>query len=282
MAEFDRRLTPARPDLAARHLEGQVQAANFVAPERMQIAAPAAPLRPRPDPAAALDTELILGEPFDLYERKNGWAWGQSGLDGYVGYLPEEALGPALTPTHRVKTLAAQVYAEPALKHPPIAQYPFGAQLEVAERRQDYARTPKGWVPCDQLQPLDAPEADWVAVAERFFGVSYVWGGRSALGLDCSALVQLARQAGGHECPRDSDMQSGLGATLAPDAALLRGDLIFWKGHVGIMLDAARMIHATAFTMQVRIEALSQAAARIEAKEFGAIQRRARLDPAGD
>ncbi|MEM9043853.1 MAG: C40 family peptidase [Pseudomonadota bacterium] len=282
MAEFDRRLTPARPDLAAKALVGQVEAERFADPEPMQVIAASTPLRPKPDLQAALDTELILGEPFAVYERQNGWVWGQSGLDDYVGYLPEDSVGSGVSPTHRVKTLATQCYTRPSLKLPPIRTLPHGARLAIDETEDGYGRSASGWVPLDHLQSLANPEKDWVGVAERFFGVPYVWGGRSASGLDCSALVQLARQAAGYECPRDSDMQLDMGQTVEPMAPLQRGDLIFWKGHVGIMLDPDQMIHATAYTMQVRIEPLTTAAHRIEVKEFGKIVRRARLDPIDD
>lgn len=280
MVGLDPRLTPARPDLAARALEGRVEAARFVDPERVQVVAPSAPMRPRPDPAAALATELIAGEPFDLYDRADGWVWGQSALDGYVGWLPEGTVGPGAVPTHLVTAPAAQFYAEPELKRPPTGRHPFGARIAVATTRDGYAKCADGWIAQDHLRALDDPEPDWVAVAERFCGAPYVWGGRSAFGLDCSALVQLSRQAGGFDCPRDSDMQTALGETLAADRPLRRGDVIFWKGHVGIMLDSERMIHATIFGMRVRIEALAEAAARIATREFGAILRRARLDPA--
>ncbi|MEM8793258.1 MAG: C40 family peptidase [Pseudomonadota bacterium] len=282
MAEFDRRLTPARADLAARSLEGQVGAKRFVDPQRMIVTASSAPLRPAPDAALALDTELLHGEPFDVYDEADGWVWGQSVLDGYVGYLPADTIGSGPASTHRIVTLTAQIYAEPTLKKPPMGQYGFAARVAVAEERGGYARLAEGWVAQDHLRPLGERVADWVSVAETFLGVPYVWGGRSAAGLDCSALVQLALQAGGIDCPRDTDMQFAIGTTIPADAPLKRGDLIFWKGHVGIMLDAERMIHATAFTMQVRVEPLEAAARRIEAKEFGMVQRRARLDPVQD
>ncbi|MEM8699656.1 MAG: NlpC/P60 family protein, partial [Pseudomonadota bacterium] len=112
-----------------------------------------------------------------------------------------------------------------------------------------------------------------------FLGMPYVWGGRSSFGLDCSALVQLALQAAGLDCPRDSDMQeAALGETLTPGTVPKRGDLLFWKGHVGIVCDSQTLLHATAHGMQVISEPLSRAIARIVAAEFGDVTRHARLD----
>jgi len=277
----DPRLTPARPDLAAAFLRGEIDAPRYAEPRPHRVAADQAGLFRRPD-GTGLDTQLLHGEPFEVYDIADGWAWGQAPLDGYVGYVRADALAAATVPapTHRVATLGAQVYARPELKIPPLSTLPFGARIPVAEMVAGYARIgPDAWMPAPCLCPLDRPEPDWVAVAERFRGVPYVWGGRSSVGLDCSALVQLARQAAGHACPRDSDMQAaGLGRTLPDDAPARRGDLIFWKGHVGLMIDGKTLLHANAHHMAVTAEPLSGAIARIARNEFGRPTRRARLD----
>jgi len=122
------------------------------------------------------------------------------------------------------------------------------------------------YVPALHLASLDFVEPDFVAVAERFLGVPYLWGGKTALGLDCSGLVQVALTATGRICPRDSDMQEqALGALVphAEEGALQRGDLVFWKGHVAIVRDGATLIHANAFHMAVAIEPLGEAITRI-------------------
>ena len=277
----DRRLTPARPDLAAAYLKGQVQAQRFSDGALHRVTAARAALRPKPDPGLALDTELLHGEPFVVYDTSDGWAWGQSALDGYVGYVPARMLGaPDAPPSHAVDSLGAQVYAAPALKSPPGGHLPFGARVHVHETRDAHARIgPDQWVPAPLLRPLDAPVDDWVATAERFVGVPYVWGGRSSAGLDCSALVQLARQSADLACPRDSDMQEAApGTTLGDNAPLQRGDLVFWKGHVGIMTDPDGLLHANAYHRQVTAEPLTTTIARIAQQGDGQVTRRVRLD----
>ncbi|MEM7505241.1 MAG: NlpC/P60 family protein [Pseudomonadota bacterium] len=282
MAGADRRLTPARADLAAAHLQGQVEATRFAEPTRMRVTASRVALLAQPDANLAPDTELLLGEDLDVFETANGWAWGQSVLDDYVGYLRADEVGePEVTPDHAVRVLACPLYAEPHLKRATGERLSFGARVLVTEKSGDFVRDAAGrWLPADHLHPLSGPRSDWVAVAEMFLGVPYVWGGRSSFGLDCSALVQLALQAAGRTCPRDSDMQqAGLGRTLDPGTPPRRGDLFFWKGHVGIMTNTETLLHATAYRMQVLKEPLSQAIRRIEAVEFGEVLRHARLDP---
>ena len=268
MAAFDPRVTPARPDLAAKALEGKIEAARYVEGALREVIEPQAPLRAAPRPDAALLTEALKGERVTGYDGNGeGWAWGQLASDGYVGWLPEIALtvpGPA--PTHKVSALRTLAFPGPSIKVPPLEALPLGARLAVARTEERMAVTHAGaHVPAAHLAPLDRNETDFVAVAERFVGAPYLWGGKTVLGLDCSGLVQVALTACGMSCPRDSDMQEqALGAALAADpSALRRGDLIFWKGHVAIVRDATNLLHANAHHMAVVIEPIAEALARI-------------------
>ncbi len=271
MSALDPRLTPARADLAAKHLEGKVAAARFVEGELREVAEPQAPLRRAPSPDAALDTEALKGERVIVYETTDeGWAWGQLETDGYVGWLPANALGSAgPAPTHKVAALRTLVFPGPSIKLPPVEALPLGCRLAVARIEAPFVVTASGgFIPTRHVAPLDTMESDFVAVAERFVGAPYLWGGKTGLGLDCSGLVQVALTACGIPCPRDSDMQEkALGAPLAPTdlSTLRRGDVLFWKGHVAIVRDHATLVHANAFHMAVAIEPIMEAIARIRA-----------------
>lgn len=262
----DPRLTPARGDLAARHLQGQVAADRFVAGETFEVRDPQAPLRRAPAPDAPLETEALMGERVTVYETSDeGWAWGQLESDGYVGYLPANALGrPGPPPTHRVAVVRTLVFPGPSIKLPPMAALPFGARLAITRQDGALAVTAAGgFVPARHLAPLEARADDAVAVAERFLGAPYLWGGKTGLGVDCSGLVQIALAACGIACPRDSDMQER--AFPAAAGPMRRGDLLVWKGHVAIARDAATIIHANAFHMAVTIEPAADAIARSRA-----------------
>lgn len=273
----DRRITPARPDLAASHLRGTVDAAAFADPVAMRVVVPSAPLRREPRADAPLDTEALQGERVEVYERHEGWAWGQLAGDGYVGYLPDDALRAELpAPTHRVAALRSFIYPGPSIKLPPLAALSLGAAVTVAAEHGDFAvLADGGHVFGKHLVPLGRTEPDFVAVAERFLGVPYLWGGKTSLGLDCSGLTQLALSTAGLAAPRDSDMmEATLGTPVPFDdhlTGLQRGDLVFWKGHVGMLTDPDTLLHANGYTMTVHREPLREARDRIRDKSFGAI-----------
>jgi cell wall-associated NlpC family hydrolase len=275
---FDPRVTPARPDLAAAHLRGVVAAPRYVEGVSFEVFDAVAPVRKAPVPDAMLETEALKGERVTIYDEDGeGWGWGQLHGDGYVGWLPMNALrAPGPAATHKVAVLRTILFPGRSIKAQPVEGLLLGSRLAVVGQDVDLARLASGgYVPARHLVPLDAAAADFVAVAERFTGVPYLWGGKTSLGIDCSGLVQVSLTACGTECPRDSDMQRALGTAVAPGEALQRGDLVFWAGHVGMMRDAVTLLHANAFHMAVASEPFAEAVARIRAagNEVAAIKR---------
>ena len=267
---LDPRRNAFRPDLAAEALRGRVDAPRFEAGRSGRIARPVVPLRKVPQPSAALETEALFGEPLTVFEVAGGWAWVQLAGDGYVGYLPADTVTYELQPaTHKVKAIGTFLYAVPEIKSPPLMHLSLGAQLAVTETEDRFYRLATGgYVISRHVAELGWADRDFVEVAERLLGAPYLWGGKTRIGLDCSALVQLSLAACGIAAPRDSDMQRDeLGeAVLIPDdlEGFQRGDLMFWPGHVGIMSDGIMLLHANAHHMAVAIEPLPEAAARIQ------------------
>lgn len=271
MAEkLDRRLHAFRPDLADEKLKGRVDAARFIEGVPARVTAPVANLHAGPDKDAAVDTQLLFGEDVEVFDQAEGWAWVQSTVDGYVGYVPDEQIGQReADATHLVAVPRSFVYPEAELKKPQLAAHSMGARLRVdgeeEKRGTLYAVLSDGSAMIARhLVPVGLFAQDYVSVAETFLHTPYLWGGRSGFGIDCSGLVQLSLQMAGRNCPRDADMQEqGLGDPVSR-TELQRGDLVFWKGHVAIMMDETTIIHANGNTMSVAIEPLEQAIARVE------------------
>ena len=273
MTDFDSRRTPARADLAAASLRGRVEAERYLEGVARAVKAASAPLRRRPLDEAPLDSEALHGESVTVYDERDGYAWAQLDRDGYVGYLPADALGPPIAPTHRVAALRTHAYPGPSIKAPPRFGVSLGALVNIRRFEGDFAIAADGaHYFARHLSPLDAVEPDFVAVAELFLNVPYLWGGRTSEGIDCSGLAQTALRAAGIPAPRDSDMlESETGKWMSPDSRLQRGDLVFWRGHVGIMSDAETLLHANGYHMRVVKEPLPAAKARIAASSGGPV-----------
>jgi len=277
----DPRLTPARPDLAAKYLEGKLKAARYVAGEQFEVSDAIAPLREAPSVDAMLLTQALKGERVTIYDRNDeGWAWGQLNSDGYVGWLPDRALAkPGAAATHRITGLRTFAFPGPSIKLPPVETLVMGSMITATREEGPFAVSRDGWyLPLPHVGPIDRHADDFVAVAEEFVGTPYLWGGKSSFGIDCSGLVQVSLNAAGTGCPRDSDMQrDGLGRTLNPAESkkLRRGDLMFWNGHVAIVRDALTIVHANAHHMATVVEDTGEAIARIKAagSEITAIKR---------
>jgi cell wall-associated NlpC family hydrolase len=228
-------------------------------------------------PEGARDRQLLMGEAVQLVGVRGAWAEVAALRDGYPGYVPEAALTTG-TVTHRTSARATHAYSAPDFKSPERVSLSHGARLDVLSEQGRFAETPQGYVPRAHLAPLDQCETDPVSVAEIFLGTPYLWGGNSAFGIDCSGLVQAGCLACGLPCPGDSgDQESALGEALPEGAALRRGDLLFWRGHVAWVADPDTLIHANVHHMAVTYEPVKAAISRIAAQGDGPVTARKRL-----
>jgi cell wall-associated NlpC family hydrolase len=269
-----------RADCAAENLRGLVECPRFIEGQLRHVAWASVPVRKLPDASKGLETELLFGESVHVYETADGWAWVQATGDRYVGYVPAEALvEPTAVASHTVRSIGTFLYPEPDIKTPPAMHLSLNSQLSVLETRDRFAALATGgFVMAHHLADISRPALDYVALVERCLGTPYLWGGRTRVGLDCSGLVQLALQAAGIDCPRDTDMQRAeLGDGLEIPTQLLaadentadvdglqRGDLVFWPGHIGVMTDGQTLVHANGHHMSTVAEPVLDAAQRIK------------------
>jgi len=275
MTRPDPFLNAYRDDLADVRLKDQVAAPRYVEGRLAGVTRGIADLRRAPDSGARLDSQLLYGEAVRIFDEAAGWAWVQSETDRYVGYVESAALGaPPQAPTHRLRALRSFLFPEPDLKAPPLDCLSIASPLTVIAEQGNYSELAGGgWLYSRHLQPIGEASDDFVATALEFLGTPYYWGGRSSLGLDCSTLVQLSLACAGVAVLRDTYQQAtSVGDVLnglPGEVALERGDLVYSPGHVAIMLDGARVVHANGFTMSVAVEALSALEARVLAETAG-------------
>jgi cell wall-associated NlpC family hydrolase len=267
--ELDHRLFAFRSDVAEASLMGKVEALKYVEGEAARISAPKTALRARAERPAAIETELLYGEDFVVLDRADGWVWGRSVLDNYVGYVEEADIATRLeTLTHWVIAPRTFLYPEPDLRTPPRETLSMGSRVtvtgEAETRGTRYLITPHGAIIAAHLAELGTPVfSDYVSIAGRLIETPYLWGGRSSFGLDCSGLVQFAMMMSGRQVLRDADMQEQTIGTVIDGGNLQRGDLVFWRGHVGIMEDRTMMLHANGYSMTVSRERLPAAIQRV-------------------
>ena len=261
---FDPRVTPVRDDLVATHLRDRYPRANQASGQLRRATVSRATLSFGPDAAARRESELLFGEGFTVFDERDGWAWGQAARDHYVGWLPSDMLGPDLgAPTHEVVVPATYLYPEADLKSPAPVRLSLASLVVATGRREDnfLEAAGGGWIHVNHVAPREVVESDYVSTGLSLVGVPYLWGGRSSDGMDCSGFIQVVLQRAGLMPPRDSDQQEAVVGTPFDNdddlGKLRRDDILFFQGHVGIVLDGWRFLHASASNMTVSIQRLS-------------------------
>lgn len=273
----DSRRTPMNARVVAAAFADVAEGRDVVSGTPARVSVPVADLRRAPD--GARDRQLLFGDAVTVFETRAGWSFVQAAKDGYVGYLEVTQLtdGPDQA-THWVSAPASHAYRQADFKSPDRMALSFGSRVQVQTWGDRFAETEQGFIPTPHLRALGETAADPVAVAETFLGTPYLWGGNSRWGIDCSGLVQASFLSAGLPCPGDSDQQEAeIGMLCEATEPYQRGDLLFWKGHVALVVSADQLIHANAHHMAVAFEGIETAVCRIFEQGDGPVTSHKRL-----
>jgi cell wall-associated NlpC family hydrolase len=272
----DRRSSPMNDRVVLASMASDASGRTPVNGVEMQVGVPVANLLRVPD--GARDRQVLYGDTLTVLEDRDGWSFVQAQKDGYVGYVRSGELRAKQPLTHRVHAPSSHLYLEPDMKTPDRMALSFGSRVSVLAEHEKFWETQDGFIAKVHCTPVEVFETDPVAVAHRFLGTPYLWGGNSRFGIDCSGLVQAGLLACGIPCPGDSgDQERTLGEALPAATEPKRGDLLFWKGHVALVRDPDSIIHANVYHMAVAIEPLDAAIKRIAAQGDGPVTAHKRL-----
>ena len=217
----------------------------------------------KPSRKSEIVTQMIFGESFSISKKTIKWLKIKIKEDGYNGYIKNKKFPKFLKPTHKIDILKSKVFKFPNYKIK-INEIPFGSKIKVLENKKQFFRFSGGWVSKSDVKPLNYREKNPFRKISMFKNIRYKWGGKSFRGIDCSALIQVFLNFNNKFCPRDAKDQFKFFKKNIKLNKIKKNDIIYWKGHVALVLSNKKLIHAYGPMKKTVIMGINQTIKRIE------------------
>ena len=189
-------------------------------------------------------TQLLYGETFKKLEQKGSWLKIKNDSDNYKGYIQNKLFSLKQKNTHKICVLCSNLYSEPNNKNKIKKKLSFGSKIKVLNNKKSFYKFDNLWIKKKDVKKINFKTKDNFRNIDKFINVKYKWGGKNFSGVDCSGLVQLFLNFNNKFCPRDAKDQIKYFKKKIKINNVKKNDLIFWKGHVAIILSKKKLVHA--------------------------------------
>ncbi len=206
---------------------------------------PVANINSKPSEKSEITSQILYGEKFKILSKKNGWLKIKTNFDNYVGFIKKSKFNKNFKPTNKICKLKSKIFKKINNKFVPTNNFLyFASGISIKNFNKDYVEFERNkWIKKKDIKKIDHYEKNYIKIVKLFLGSKYLWGGKTSIGIDCSALIQIYFYYNRVFFPRDTKDQIKF-CKKKSKKKLYRGDIIFWKGHVGMCIDRSKFIHA--------------------------------------
>ena len=210
-----------------------------------------------------ISSQILYGERFKILSKNKGWLKIKTSFDNYIGYIRDENYSGDHSPTHKVFSLKVNIFDKQ--KKETKYYLPFASKVSIIQENKKFVEFEKNkWILKKNIRKIDHEEKNYLKILKLFLKTKYVWGGKTYKGIDCSAILQLLYYYNNTFYPRDTRDQLRYSKSNIKNKKFKKGDIIFWKGHVAVCIDAKNLIHAYGPKKKVLIMSITKTIDRIE------------------
>jgi gamma-D-glutamyl-L-lysine dipeptidyl-peptidase len=217
----------------------------------------------KPNAFSEVTSQILYGEKFKIISKNKSWIKIKTLFDNYTGYIKNKYYTKDHQPTHKIFTLKANIYNKQKNKTKNFL--PFASRISMIDENKKFIEFEKNkWIKKKDIKKINHIEKDYLKVLKMFLKIKYLWGGKTYKGIDCSAILQLFFYYNNKFYPRDTKDQIKYSAKKNKSKVFKKGDIIFWKGHVAVCINAQKLIHAYGPEKKVLIMNIKETINRIE------------------